>query len=1093
MNNSHNAPQRRLASRSKRIIALVALLTMTTLVADDHSPAVSAASEFVVDNLDDKGSGSLRQALLDLGTTGSSDANTIRFASTLAGRLRIVTDLPVISKPLTIVGPGRDAVAINGFGRRHFSANHSTPMPLHISGLTLTGGEAQSGGSIHVSNTTLTLQDVSIRNNRATAGNGGAVAALGESRIEVIDSDISDNAAAVGAGGAIWSGAGIVITRSSLERNTATSGGAIYSTDSDITITDSDLIGNAAAITGGAVFISEGTLSATRSTFIDNTGRDGGAVYGHMAPIDTELSLFVGNTATADGGSMYTTGTSPITVMQGVIDRNEANGSGGAIDASHATGTVDISESVLTSNEADFASVAYVKDLAVEDSRVTGNRSDESAIYVEGSPISRGSMGLDRTTIDDNTGGALLMVHTDAQISHSTLSGNIGPRAGAVELTGSTLDIDRSTFSGNTGQIVDGIYSPPPPDPVQVLSSDVTTLATTFDGDGVDMGSPGSFTMRQTALDGPLRLASTINITAEHSASSATMPTGTASTNSDFGVDLLLAMFADNGGDTATVLPGPGSPLIDRIAGTVTSTTDQRGLARTSGSAADIGAAEIQGGQIAWSAANDLAEGANGVVQLNRTGGSDPLSVRVIDVARTAERGVDYAAISQLVAWDAGETGPKTVPISALSDAVSDNGETFDLTIEASGGATVIGSGRVTVTIADVPDVPDVVPPGADRPFVKPLPPARVVDTRTAGTTVDGVNQGEGRRASDASIEIDLAGRASVPTDARAVVLNLTAIRPDTIGFVTLYPCGDRPLASSLNFAAGSIVGNEVITGLSAKGTTCIYTSAGTDITVDVVGFVPASSPVAQVTPARLLESRANQKTIDGVAEAVGRFDANGVYRLQVSGRAGIPDGAAAAILNVTAVGPAGVGFVSVHPCLDPVPLASSLNYVAGANRGNEIIAQLSNAGEVCFFTSEATHLTVDVVGWIPDAADYAAVAPARLVETREGQATVDGTLAGEGRRPAGSVLTVPVTGRAGVPAGATAAVINLTAINAAGTGFFTVWNCEGERPLASSLNYSAGVNGGNEVVAGLNSAGELCVYTFGDTHMSIDIVGYTS
>ncbi len=69
--------------------------------------------------------------------------------------------------------------------------------------------------------------------------------------------------------------------------------------------------------------------------------------------------------------------------------------------------------------------------------------------------------------------------------------------------------------------------------------------------------------------------------------------------------------------------------------------------------------------------------------------------------------------------------------------------------------------------------------------------------------------------------------------------MNVTAINPSSRGFVTAFPCGARPLASSLNYgSAGGVVGNEVVAKLSGNGEVCLYTFAETDLTVDVVGFV---------------------------------------------------------------------------------------------------------------------------------------------------------------------------------------------------------------------------------------------------------------
>ncbi|MEQ8440232.1 MAG: hypothetical protein RIB65_22285, partial [Ilumatobacter fluminis] len=58
--------------------------------------------------------------------------------------------------------------------------------------------------------------------------------------------------------------------------------------------------------------------------------------------------------------------------------------------------------------------------------------------------------------------------------------------------------------------------------------------------------------------------------------------------------------------------------------------------------------------------------------------------------------------------------------------------------------------------------------------------------------------------------------------------------------------------------------------------------------------------------------------------------------------------------------------------------------------------------------------------------------------------------------QPAGTVYELQVTGRAGVPNGATAASINLTAVNATNAGHLTAYDC-GTRPNASTLNYTPG------------------------------------
>jgi hypothetical protein len=84
-------------------------------------------------------------------------------------------------------------------------------------------------------------------------------------------------------------------------------------------------------------------------------------------------------------------------------------------------------------------------------------------------------------------------------------------------------------------------------------------------------------------------------------------------------------------------------------------------------------------------------------------------------------------------------------------------------------------------------------------------------------------------------------GGQTLPNEASAVMLVLTAVSPSAEGFLTLWPTGvPRPNASSLNFAAGvPAVANSVTVKLGNNGEVSIYNgSAGTtDVLVDLSGF----------------------------------------------------------------------------------------------------------------------------------------------------------------------------------------------------------------------------------------------------------------
>ena len=158
------------------------------------------------------------------------------------------------------------------------------------------------------------------------------------------------------------------------------------------------------------------------------------------------------------------------------------------------------------------------------------------------------------------------------------------------------------------------------------------------------------------------------------------------------------------------------------------------------------------------------------------------------------------------------------------------------------------------------------------------LVPARVFESRAA-VTVDGRFANVGRVGAGSFVEVPLLGRGGVPgSGVGAVVANVTAANPSAAGFATVYPCGVRPEASSLNYLPGptTATANEVIAKLSAAGSVCVYSFAETDLLIDVVGYVPVSSGVVSLVPARVFESRA-AVTVDGRFANVGRVAAGSV------------------------------------------------------------------------------------------------------------------------------------------------------------------------------------------------------------------------
>ncbi|MEM9517044.1 MAG: hypothetical protein AAGA42_19510 [Actinomycetota bacterium] len=383
---------------------------------------------------------------------------------------------------------------------------------------------------------------------------------------------------------------------------------------------------------------------------------------------------------------------------------------------------------------------------------------------------------------------------------------------------------------------------------------------------------------------------------------------------------------------------------------------------------------------------------------------------------------------------------------------------------------------------------------------VVPVDEARLLETRVGPgfTTVDGEQQGIGRRAAGQITQINIAGRANVPDDAHAAIVNIGAIQPDQAGFVTAFDCDDDvPNSSTLNHPAGGVRANSAIVELGAGGTVCVFTQRATDLIVDITAYVNADGDITTFDGRRILETRQGPGfvTADGVQQGIGQRAADQVTVVEVAGRVEIPDDAVAGIVNVAAINPEQQGFISMYSCDDTRPDASTLNHRPDETTSNGAIIEFDSDGELCVYTQRATDLIIDVVGYVMPATDVITTDPARLVETRVGSAfqTIDGQRQGIGRRAAGQTTTVPVAGRAEIPEGAVTAIFNVVAINAEADGFVTVYNCDNERPNASTLNVAAGETIANRAVVALDGDGDVCVYSHRAMDIVIDTTGYTT
>ena len=347
-----------------------------------------------------------------------------------------------------------------------------------------------------------------------------------------------------------------------------------------------------------------------------------------------------------------------------------------------------------------------------------------------------------------------------------------------------------------------------------------------------------------------------------------------------------------------------------------------------------------------------------------------------------------------------------------------------------------------------------------------PVQPVRVIDTRNAiGTAA--VELGGG-----CTLAFD-PGTRPVGTIAAAVVVTTTG--SDTSGFTTVSPCGAaRPEVSAVQLLARLDVPGTTVVPLGDGGRICLYTSATTEVIVDVMGwFAPSGAPFrATTTPQRLLDSR--QPPVQP------RIATGTVTKVQIPTLgSSVP---AAASINLTATAADESGYVTAYPCDGPRPNTSVLNFRSGADVADHVLVDLDATGAVCLWNSSPVHLIADldgVFGEDPVASLLRMQLPVRMIDTRTNVGTVGKLAAGERREfDLG-------TSSAGVLA-------EITVVDPAAAGYLSMYPCDSPQSGAetSVINAPRGTNVANLVLMRTDAEGRVCVYSSSATQLLIDVIG---
>jgi hypothetical protein len=259
---------------------------------------------------------------------------------------------------------------------------------------------------------------------------------------------------------------------------------------------------------------------------------------------------------------------------------------------------------------------------------------------------------------------------------------------------------------------------------------------------------------------------------------------------------------------------------------------------------------------------------------------------------------------------------------------------------------TALGAGKLCVySYAPTDVLVDVTgwfgPAGAGFTSIAPR---RFLDTRDGAAVA---NEIVGRRTAGAVTAVTIGGRGAVPSNATALLVNVTAVQPDVDGHVTVFPgpcTSPPPNASVVNVMGGRDMAAAAIVGLGAGGVLCVVTSTAMHALLDVQGwFGPGGLAFRPQTPVRVLDTR-----------TPGAVPATSASPLALDGPA---------LLNVAAVAPSTWGFVRATGCgvatdssiLNTAPREITANAVGALPAGTP--------ATVCLSSSIPVHLVADLSG----------------------------------------------------------------------------------------------------------------------------------
>ncbi len=526
-----------LYKKAPLVVAMWALSHGVPLLAQDFTPTKFTDRTGTLD-------GSLRDAVIQVNADAATQDDRIVLAAgtytlSLAGRTEdaFLGDLNITRAPI------KGAITIIGVGP----------------GVTIIDA-ASIDRAFNISGSTVTFKNLTIRNGVAL-DNGGAslVGSVG--------------------GGILNLNGNLTLDNVVLEQNSATGASGTAGAPSVPFGGNGGAGGSGANTYGGALYSSGGTLTITNSTIRNNQSKagDGGA-----GGVGYSAGGFGGTGGQAEGGGICTTNTIVSisgSTLNGNVTTGGAGGAGGAGDGLASSNGSNGGQGGFAGGGLGGAFFSYGGTVTLTNSTVSSNSVSGGAGGAGGAGAAAGPLAQSPVRGLGGDGGGAGYLAGGGLYFQSNATGSI---------LNSTIAMNSVALpSGGVGGV-----------PQNGMAAGTAGAAGQSVGGGLfgfaAISSISTIYSNNTAVIGP-DFSGNVTSQGFNLILSASGVTGFTQASDITGVDPQLGALQDNGGPTFTQALAAGSPAVDKGSAGVL-TTDQRGgtFARVAGSAADIGAFEIQ-------------------------------------------------------------------------------------------------------------------------------------------------------------------------------------------------------------------------------------------------------------------------------------------------------------------------------------------------------------------------------------------------------------------------------------------------------------------------------------------------------------------